>query len=82
MPQYKLLYDRRYLDDLETIDPFDIPSIREALLHLEHEAERQTRNRRPCACQSPGAQRRTGRCACVTTVFSTSCRTAWSPSFG
>jgi mRNA-degrading endonuclease RelE of RelBE toxin-antitoxin system len=47
MPQYKLLYDRRYLDDLETIDPFDIPSIREALLHLEHEAERETRNRRP-----------------------------------
>lgn len=46
MPPYRLLFDRRYLDDLEAVDPFDIPIIREALLHLAHQAEHETRNRR------------------------------------
>jgi len=45
-PPYELLYDRGYLDDLQAIDPFDIPIVREALLRLEHQAEQQTRNRR------------------------------------
>ena len=45
-PAYSLLYDQSYLDDLERIDPFDIPVIRESVLHLQHQAEQRSRNRR------------------------------------
>ena len=46
-PPYTLLYEQAYLDDLEEIDAFDIPMIRDRLVQLEHQAEQQTRNRRP-----------------------------------
>lgn len=46
-PPYQLTYDRRYFDDLEHLDPFDIPVIRDAVLVLEHQAEQVSRNRRP-----------------------------------
>jgi mRNA-degrading endonuclease RelE of RelBE toxin-antitoxin system len=45
-PPYQIFHDRGYLDDLDAIDPFDIPIIREAILRLDHQAERETGNRR------------------------------------
>lgn len=44
---YTLLYEQSYLEDLEQIDAFDIPAVRASLLHLQHQAEIPTRNRRP-----------------------------------
>jgi mRNA-degrading endonuclease RelE of RelBE toxin-antitoxin system len=46
-PAYTLVYEQGYLDDLEQIDPFDIPWIRDSLLQLDYQAEQATRNRRP-----------------------------------
>jgi mRNA-degrading endonuclease RelE of RelBE toxin-antitoxin system len=44
---FRLEYARSYLDDLESVDPFDIPAIRRAVLVLKHQAAQVARNRRP-----------------------------------
>jgi mRNA-degrading endonuclease RelE of RelBE toxin-antitoxin system len=47
MPRYQLRYSAAYLDDFRTLDAFERPKVREAVLLLADQAERPTRNRRP-----------------------------------
>ena len=52
-PAFLIEYTRAYLDDLEEIDPFDIPGIREAVRLLGYQALKETRNRRPLKAPVP-----------------------------
>jgi len=53
VPVHELLYDQMYIDDLEDLDAFDIPIVRDAVLGLRHHAEQVVRNRRPLRSSVP-----------------------------
>jgi mRNA-degrading endonuclease RelE of RelBE toxin-antitoxin system len=44
--RFRLEYDRRAFDDLDVVDPFDLPVIRRAVATLLTQADTATRNRR------------------------------------